>query len=67
MDSNIINILHFFHKTKDSFYNQKYRDKMKKDICSKLGITLIDVPYTVKVEDIRSYLIDQLRKKGHNI
>ena len=52
----------FFHKTKDSFRNQQYRDKMKKDICKKMGIVLIDVPYTVKIEEIESFLVDKLRK-----
>ena len=52
----------FFQKTKDGFRNQQYRDKMKKDICKKLNINLIDVPYTVKLEDIEYYLTDKLRQ-----
>jgi hypothetical protein len=50
----------YFHKTKDAFQNQKYRDYMKRDMCEKNGITLIEVPYTVKVPEIRSYLINKL-------
>ena len=53
----------FFHKTKDAFRNQQYRDKMKKDICKKMGIVLIDVPYTVKINDIESFLTNRLREK----
>lgn len=50
----------FFHKTKDSFQNQKYRDYMKRDLCVKNGIKLIEVPYTVKIEDIESFIKKEL-------
>ena len=52
----------FFHATKDAYYNQKYRDKMKRDMCKDLNIKLIEVPYTVKIEDIENYLRKELRK-----
>jgi hypothetical protein len=51
----------YFHRNKDAFLNQKYRDDMKKRICKEYGINLIEVPYTVKVEDIRAYLIKNLK------
>ena len=54
----------YFHKTKDSFQNQKYRDYMKRDLCIKNGILLIEVPYTVKIADIRNYIITELKKSG---
>jgi len=50
----------YFHKSKDAFQNQKYRDYMKKEICEKNGITLIEVPYTVKVPEIKSFLLNKL-------
>lgn len=46
----------FFHKNKEAFYNQKYRDEMKRVKCRENGIILIEVPYTVKVEHIEDYL-----------
>ena len=52
----------YFHKTKESFYNQKYRDYVKRDLCKKNGIVLIEVPYTVKVQDIEEYLKKELKK-----
>ena len=52
----------YFHKTKDSFYNQQYRDQIKKNLCEKNNIILIDVPYNIKIEDIKSYLINQINK-----
>ena len=54
----------YFHKTKDAFYNQKYRDAMKKRLCEENGISLIIVPYTVKVENIRSFIRNELYSRG---
>lgn len=51
----------FFHKNKDQFTMQKYRDDMKRRICKDRGITLIEVPYTVKTKDIESFLKNELR------
>jgi hypothetical protein len=48
--------------SRDKFYGQQYRDKMKRDICKKLGITLIEVPYTVKHRDIPNFLAQRLRE-----
>jgi hypothetical protein len=50
----------YFHKTKDSFHNQKYRDYMKRQMCERNGIYLIEVPYTVEVKDIRTFISDKL-------
>lgn len=50
----------FFHKNKEAFLNQKYRDDMKRRICKENGITLIEVPYTVKIEDIEKFLRSRL-------
>lgn len=56
----------YFHKSKDAFQNQKYRDYMKREMCEKNGITLIEVPYTVKVPDIKSFLLSKLSSVGYN-
>lgn len=56
----------FFHKNREAFYNQKYRDYMKREMCNKNNITLIEVPHTVKVEDIKKYLINKLNNAGYN-
>jgi hypothetical protein len=50
----------YFHKNRDAFQNQKYRDYMKREMCEKNGITLIEVPYTVKIPDIRAFLLNKL-------
>jgi len=54
----------FFHKNKEAFLNQKYRDYMKRQMCKENRIILIEVPYDVKISDIRSYIINQLKIKG---
>ena len=49
------------HKTKDAFRNQQYRDQMKIQICNKLGIKLIIVPYKIKIQNIENYIKSKLR------
>ena len=51
----------YFHRNKEAFRNQKYRDYMKHEICKKNGVTLIDVPYTVKISNIENYLVEKLK------
>lgn len=55
----------FFHKNKESFQNQKYRDYMKRELCKKNNIFLIEVPYTIKIDDIKKYIIDNLKFEGY--
>ena len=54
------------HKNQQDFVNQRYRDEMKKRLCREAGVTLIEVPYTVKLQDIESYLKDKLRENGYS-
>lgn len=53
-----------FHKTRSDFHNQKYRDNIKRDLCLKNGINLIEVPYTVKHNNIPAYIDMALEKLG---
>lgn len=53
----------FFHKNNEAFLNQKYRDDMKRRICKEHKIALIEVPYTVKVDDIEYFLKNEIKKK----
>ena len=55
----------YFHKNKDAFQNQKYRDLLKAQMCKDYGINLIEVPYTVKVEEIEAYLSKNLKSLGY--
>lgn len=57
----------YFHKNFDAFRNQQYRDELKRRMCKDEGIILIEVPYTVKVNDIDNFLINELRKNGFSL
>lgn len=57
----------FFHKNKEAFQNQKYRDEMKRVKCKQNGITLIEVPYTIDIHKIEDYLVKMIRKHGFNV
>ncbi len=52
----------YFHRNKEAFYNQKYRDELKRRMCKDNGIYLIEVPYTVKVQNIENYILRELDK-----
>ena len=54
----------FFHKNKEAFYNQKYRDEIKRIRCRDLGIKLIEVPYT-ELNNIENYLKKELINLGY--
>ena len=56
----------FFHKNQEAFTNQKYRDEIKRMLCKNNGIKLIEVPYTVKLEDMETFLRIEARKLGYD-
>ena len=50
----------YFHPNKEAFYNQRYRDELKKIWCKDRGIILLVVPYTEK--NIEQYLTRELHR-----
>lgn len=50
----------FFHKNREAFMNQKYRDHIKRELCAKNGIYLIEVPHTVKIQDIEAFIKNKI-------
>ena len=40
---------------------------MKRTMCKEAGITLIEVPYTVKIQDIYKFLRLELVKNGYTV
>lgn len=50
-----------FHRTKDAFYNIKYRDDMKNRLCKENGITLITVPYTISLSAIEPFILKAIK------
>lgn len=55
----------YFHKNIETFRNQQYRDELKRIYCKQLNITLIEIPYYIKFEDIHVYLENQLQLYGY--
>ena len=56
----------FMHQNnRAKFTNQKYRDDMKRRICREKRINLIEVPYTVKINDIEGFLVEKLKMMGY--
>jgi hypothetical protein len=55
----------YFHKNKEAFYNQKYRDELKTRMCRENRVNLIEVPNTVKVGDIERFIRQKLRLIGY--
>jgi Iridoviridae Uvr/REP helicase len=54
-----------FHKNKEAFRNQQYRDELKRRMCDDNNVTLIEVPYTVNKKDIPSFLYEKLKLLGY--
>jgi hypothetical protein len=55
-----------FHRTADAFDAQLTRDALKSDLCIDAMVTLITVPYTVKLADIRGYVRAILEDLGYD-
>lgn len=49
----------YFHSSKEAFYNQKYRDKLKQIYCRDYGVTLIEIPYT-ELKHLEQWLSKEL-------
>jgi hypothetical protein len=54
----------YFHKNKEAFLNQKYRDQMKRQMCKENKVLLIEVPHTIKLEDIKGFIEKELHRNG---
>lgn len=52
----------FFHKNKESFFNLKYRDEMKKKLCRENNVLLIIVPYYIDLKDIYGFIRREYNK-----
>jgi len=57
----------YFHKNKDAFQNQQYRDELKRRMCKDNGIVLIEVPYTVKDDKVKGYILERVRQAGYKV
>ena len=55
-----------FHRTIDDYLQQIQRDKEKRQLCFENNITLIEIPHTIKYEDLEDYIKSKLRTNGYN-
>lgn len=55
----------YFHKNKEAFRNQCYRDELKRRMCRDNRINLIEVPYTVEIKNIEKFLLKKLKLIGY--
>ncbi len=55
----------YFHRTIDDFTSQQNRDETKRRLCQINGITLIEIPYKVKYDDLETHIKKELNKIGH--
>jgi len=53
------------HKNFEAFRIQQYRDEMKIRKCKENNFTLIIVPYSISLESIENYLLEEVRKIGY--
>lgn len=53
-----------FHKRKSEFKYQCAKDRWKDIRCKELGIALIRIPYFIVYEELETYIVDLLKKKG---
>ena len=59
------NYTSFFHRNVEASTNQKYRDELKRRMCQENDINLIEVPYTIKLNDIGPFLQLKLKQLGY--
>lgn len=52
----------YFHKKYEDFLYQQKKDEWKRNKCREMGILLIEIPHTVKFEDLEQYIKDKLRE-----
>ena len=52
----------YFHRTFQCFLDQKQRDIMKSAMIRKRGLRLIRVPWTVRDDEMESYLLSEINK-----
>jgi hypothetical protein len=50
----------YLHRDYQAFLDQKYRDDLKRKLCKENNIILIEVPYTIKFDDIESFLKNKI-------
>ena len=56
-----------FYTSEEEFEQRKTVDQLKRELCEKNGITLFDIPCTVKYEQMQDYFFNKCKEKGINV
>lgn len=51
-----------FHKTEEDLKQQKIRDVHKYQMCARVGVRIITIPYTIKYEELESFIRMKLKE-----
>jgi hypothetical protein len=57
----------FFHKNYEHFLNQKYRDEIKRMLCTQNGIKLIEIHYLTPFEEFETVIRTEARRFGYDV
>lgn len=57
----------FFHKTKHDFLQQQKRDQLKRELCLKNNVILLEVPFSIKHDQLFVHLVTQLKQVLENV
>ncbi|NVM29576.1 MAG: hypothetical protein HWN65_12110 [Candidatus Helarchaeota archaeon] len=52
----------YFHKSMKDFEQRKADDKLKRELCKRNDITLIEIPYTIEPDKMQDYIINKCNK-----
>jgi len=52
----------FFHADEQAFEQMQDRDELKRALCEQAGITLITIPYTIRIHELEGYIRSRLRR-----
>ena len=56
-----------FHESVRDLEQRMADDQLKRELCEQNGITLIEIPYTVKYKDIPDYIITRCRERNIDV
>lgn len=59
----------YFHRTniKTNIHKRRMDDEIKRKLCYKEGVKLIEIPFTIKQKDYFNYVVEQCKQKGVKI
>lgn len=57
----------FFHGTKAKFLQRQKDDELKIELCLKRGVRLIEIPYTLAIDDLQDFLVAKVMQVAPEI